>query len=360
MTAEPVRLGYVGCGFMAQNVHLPNFSTLSGCRLLALAEARPRLGEQVATRYNIPRVYRNHLDLAADPEIEAVGVSAGFAQQGEIAADLLRAGKHVFMEKPMAVSVAQAERILAAGRAGHARLMVAYMKRYDPGNMLAKSVIDEWKTSGAMGNVLYARAHGFAGDWLAGLDRRQMITTDEPLPPASYHDYLPHWLPAEAAPGYIGYLQQYTHNVNLLRYLLDADSDVRVRCVDLDPDGMTGAVVLDVAGVRSVLESGSTTHHEWDEHTQVYFQNGWVHAWAPPFFIQPTQARVEIYEGGDQAAYHLPVVGPRAAWPYREEAAFFVQALRTGEPFRSSGEDTLADVRLFEEIYQRHLGITTG
>ena len=43
MSDEPVRLGYVGCGFMAQNVHLPNFASLEGCRLVALAEARPRL-----------------------------------------------------------------------------------------------------------------------------------------------------------------------------------------------------------------------------------------------------------------------------------------------------------------------------
>ena len=56
------------------------------------------------------RVYSNHLELAADPQIDAVGVSANYAQQGEIAADLLRAGKHVFMEKPMAISVFQAEK----------------------------------------------------------------------------------------------------------------------------------------------------------------------------------------------------------------------------------------------------------
>src|SRR5919206_1744076 len=114
VTAEPVLLGYVGCGFMAQHVHLPNFASLPGCRLVALAETRLRLAQQVAARYGVPKIYSSHLELAEDPEIEAVGVSAGFGQQGEIARDLLRAGKHVFMEKPMAVSVRQAEAILAA------------------------------------------------------------------------------------------------------------------------------------------------------------------------------------------------------------------------------------------------------
>ncbi len=355
MNAEPVRMGYVGCGFMAQHVHLPNFASLAGCRLTALAEVRPRLAALVAARRGIPTIYRSHLDLINDPSIEAVGVSAGFAQQGEIAADLLRAGKHVFMEKPMAVSVAQAERMLAAAREGKTRLMVAYMKRYDPGNQVAHQMIAEWKKSGAMGAPLYARAHGFAGDWTAGLDRSAQISTDEKPEPASYAEQLPAWLPLEKAPGYLGYLQQYTHNVNLLRYLLDAGDKVRVRAVDLNDDGMTGVVSLDLAGTRAVLESGSLAYHAWEEHTQVYFQRGWVHVWSPPLFTKPAQSRVEIYEGGDHHTYRYPIPQPATAWHYREEAAFFVRALRTGEPFRSSGEDTLTDVRLFEEIYRRHL-----
>jgi predicted dehydrogenase len=184
-----------------------------------------------------------------------------------------------------------------------------------------------------------------------------MIRTDEPVPPASYREHLPAWLPEGAVRNYVDYLQQYTHNINLLRYLLDAGDDTRVRSVDLDQDGLTGLVTLEVAGVRSVIESGSTAFHAWDEHTQVYFQKGWIHVWSPPLFTRPAQSRVEVYEGGARAGYHYPVVEPRTAWHYREEAACFVQALRTGEPFPSSGEDTLTDVRLYEEIYKRHLGI---
>ena len=58
--------------------------------------------------------------------------------------------------------------------------------------------------------------------------------------------------------------------------------------------------------------------------------------------------------------YQYPVTAPLTAWHYREEAAFFVRALRTGEPFLASGEDTLTDVCLYEEIYKRHIGIAGG
>ncbi|MDQ3655478.1 MAG: Gfo/Idh/MocA family oxidoreductase, partial [Chloroflexota bacterium] len=126
-----VRLGYIGCGFMAQRVHLPNFTSLSSCEVVALAELRPQLGAKVQSRFGIPSLYRDHQELLADPSVEAVAVSAAYAVQGEIAREALQAGKDVFMEKPMAVSVAQAEAILESAKHARKRLMVGYMKRYD-------------------------------------------------------------------------------------------------------------------------------------------------------------------------------------------------------------------------------------
>src|SRR5207245_9753532 len=108
---RPVRFGYVGCGFMAQKVHLPNFRRIPGCELIALAEVRAGLRDRIAGRYGIPRRYSSHEEMARDPEIEAVGVSAGYALQGQMARDLLRAGQRVYMEKTMAERLAPAEEV---------------------------------------------------------------------------------------------------------------------------------------------------------------------------------------------------------------------------------------------------------
>ena len=113
---EKIRLGYIGCGFMAQKVHIPNFMSIPDCELIGLAEMRSELGKTVQNRFGIPQLYSDHGELAQNPDIEAVAVSADFALQGEIAKDLLLAGKHVFMEKPMAVSTEQAEVIVAASQ----------------------------------------------------------------------------------------------------------------------------------------------------------------------------------------------------------------------------------------------------
>jgi predicted dehydrogenase len=352
-----IRIGYVGGGFLAQNAHLGNFSSLPQCNLVALAERRPHLAEKVALRFGIDKVYPDHLSLARDPEIDAVAVSADYAGQGEIAADLLRAGKHVFMEKPMAVSIQQAERILAAANEGNTRLMVGYMKRYDAGNRRIRDLIREWKQDRGNGQLLYIRCHGFCGNWIAGLDTSGLIRTDESVEPIAAEELLPDWLPEDGRRGYVGYLQQYTHQVNLLRFLLDAQSadDILVTNVDLAADGYTGLVTLQIKGVRCVIESASTKFHGWDENLQVFFEGGWIRSTPGLLFSRPSTNEIEVYESGENGGIRYPATPVNQSWHYRTEAEHFLQCLQTRTEFDSPGSDALIDVGIFETIYQKFM-----
>jgi predicted dehydrogenase len=350
-----LKFGYVGCGFMGQGVHIPNFGSIPEVELVALAEIRPLLGEKVRRRWGFRKVYSSHLDIAKDSEVEAVGVSAAASEQSQIANDLLRAGKHVFMEKPMAVSVAEAEEMLASSQAGGGRLMVAYMKRYDAGNEIAKRHIDGMRADASFGRLLYARNHGFCGNWVAGFSET-IEQTDEPRPQPAPGRY-PDWLPEDQRGPYYGYLQQYTHNVNLLRWLLDAGDQAQVTAADFDADGYTGLVTFEMKGVRAIIESASISHHGWDEHTQLYFQHGWVRVTSPPLLLKNVSASVEVYSAGKTQEIVSPLPVPYT-WCYRREAEHFVECVLNNKPFRSSGEDTLTDIRLFEEIYRKYLRLT--
>lgn len=355
-----LRMGYVGAGFLAQTVHIPNLLGMHECELLALAEVRPEQGRRVRARFGIPRLYRSHLELAADPDIQAVAISGHFVGQGELAIDMLRAGKDVFMEKPMAVTIAQAERILAAERDSGRRLMVGYMKRYDRGNREVKRLVQQFRASGELGQLRYVRNHGFCGDWVAG-NSIPVIQTDEPIP--IVEPQIPDWMPERFYRGYIGYLQQYTHNINLVRWLLDAGPDVTVKLVDLDArDGMSGVVVLEVAGVRTLIESGAVAYHAWDEHTQLFFERGWIRTDAPPLLLQNVPAGVEVYRAdaghGSANTTYFPEAG--WSWSYREELRHFVRRILDGAPFESPAEDTLVDVQVFETIYRRYVELQSA
>jgi predicted dehydrogenase len=151
-----------------------------------------------------------------------------------------------------------------------------------------------------------------------------------------------------------------SHNLNLLRFILEADQQpkTRVETVSLDVDGITGLTVLHLSGIRSTLETATSKFHGWDEQTQIYFEGGWIRLAAPRFFAKSEFSAVEIYEATPFPRYSYPVVSSEHEWNYRAEAAHFLTALETGQPFVSSGEDALIDVWLSEQIYKKHLGIT--
>jgi predicted dehydrogenase len=352
-----LRMGYVGCGYMAQKVHIPNILALEeDCELAAIAEVRPELGKKVQRRYNIPKLYTSHLELAQDDTVDAVGVSGSGTIQGDIARDLLLAGKDVFLEKPMAVSVRQADDILRAERESGRRLMIAYMKRYDKGNELIKSLLEQYRKTKEMGRLRYVRNQGIVGDWIGGLDT-PFDQTDEPYPQEVVNNW-PEWLPEKYYRGYYGYLQQWTHNINLLRWFLDAGEQVNVRSVTLYPDdGMTGVTVFDMAGTIVSLESGYLTCHEWNEQTQIYFDRGWVKTEMPTLLLRSVPAGVEVYQG-DQEIKKKTRLFPKdgRSWMYSEEMKHFVNCILHDKTFRSPSSDAMTDVKLLEQIYQKYLG----
>jgi predicted dehydrogenase len=166
-------------------------------------------------------------------------------------------------------------------------------------------------------------------------------------------------LPEASVDAYLGYLRQWTHNLNLLRsFPGDIGGQTRVKGVHLDTDGMTGIVILDVNGVRAVVESAYTKFHAWEEHTQIYTTNGWLRTAAPPLMHKETPATVEIYRSadGDEPPCFVEEIPP-VAWSYREEAKHFLHCVRSGETFHSSAEDTLHDVQLCEDIYRGYLEV---
>jgi predicted dehydrogenase len=349
-----VNFGYVGCGFMAQKVHIPNFRSIPRCNFLAIAEVRTGLGRRVQEKYKIPRLYSSHIELAEDDEIDAVGISGPFHVQGYIARDMLKAGKHVFVEKPMAVTTEQGEEILKASMKTGAKIMVGYMKRYDAGYELAKEYVMEYRRSGELGRIMYCRNHGFCGDWLAG-QYGAVETTEEPLPEMPPPP-TPGWLPQGNYNKYVNYLQQYVHNVNLLRWFLDAGDRVKVKAVDLDEDWYTGVVVMEVDGTRAVLETGAMKYHAWDEFMQVYFQRGWIKASSPPLMLRNATAQVEIYKGLDEGhSFFRPLPKDMWSWSYLREAEHFIDAVAEGRDFRTPGEDALIDTKVIEEIFKLNL-----
>jgi glucose-fructose oxidoreductase len=144
MPVEPGRrLGWavVGLGKFALNQILPSFGESRSSKLVALVSGNRQKAEQVASRYGVDT--RNLYDyqtfdrIADNPDVDIVYVILPNALHAEYTVRAFKAGKHVFCEKPMAVTVEECETMISASREAGRKLMVAYRAQFEPHNVEA-------------------------------------------------------------------------------------------------------------------------------------------------------------------------------------------------------------------------------
>jgi UDP-N-acetylglucosamine 3-dehydrogenase len=149
-----IQYGVIGLGFFGEK-HAEVAASLPNVSLRAVCTRRAQRRKEVQRRLSVPYDYADYHDLLADPEIEAVSVVTHVADHVEPAVAALRAGKHVLLEKPMARTVAECDRIIAAAEKSGRILMVGHICRFNPRYALAR----EQCRAGALGQIvsIYAR-----------------------------------------------------------------------------------------------------------------------------------------------------------------------------------------------------------
>src|SRR4051794_9924793 len=147
------RVGYavVGLGKLSLGQIVPGLRNCRGARLAALVSGHPDKAARVAAENGLPADaiydYAGFDRIARDPRIDVVYIVLPNFMHAEYTIRALKAGKHVLCEKPMATSVADAERMIAAAKAADRKLMIAYRCHYEPLNLEAMRRL----RSGAMG-----------------------------------------------------------------------------------------------------------------------------------------------------------------------------------------------------------------
>jgi predicted dehydrogenase len=128
-----VRVGVVGGGLVAQAEHLPYLSALRDrFTIAALAEPSATVREALGARYGISGLHADYRSLLDDGGVDALVVCSPAGTHAEVVLAALEAGLHVFVEKPMCITVADADAIGAARDRASKVVQVGTMKRYDP------------------------------------------------------------------------------------------------------------------------------------------------------------------------------------------------------------------------------------
>ena len=317
-----MKVGVVGLGYWGPNL-ARNFSHLA--ELAWLCDSSPELVERHASSHPGTRTTTSLDDLLNDPELDAVALATPVPTHAPLAERVLRAGKHCFVEKPLAQSAEEAERVVEAAREAGRTLMVGHLLEYHPGVEKLKGLID----SGELGDIRYLYSNR--------LNLGVLRPDENALWSLGAHDVSVLLRLAGEEP----------HECRAVgeSYMQEGIEDV-VFCYLRFPSGLAAHMHLswlDPHKERRFTVVGSRKMATFDdmelERKLTVYDKGFDESWS---------------SYGEYIARSGDIFSPRVPndEPLRVECSHFVEAVRTGAEPRSGGEAGLRVVRVLEALQQ--------
>ncbi len=313
-----LRFAVLGAGRIGQ-VHARAIASVPGAELVAIAE--PFEAPAKAAQAAFGCAIRSIDEIAAAGEIDAVVICTPTDTHADLIEKFVRAGKHVFCEKPVDLDVARVKAALATVKAEGGTLMVGFNRRFDPDFMALKSAID----AGRVGEV-------------------EMITItsrDPGAPPAEY---------IKVSGGI--FRDMTIHDFDVARWLLgeEVETVYAAASVLTDPkigdlgDYDSATVVLRTAsGKQCTISNSRRASYGYDQRIEVLGSKGLVSA------RNTHEANIELADGaGFSRPPLLNFFMTRYTAAYANEIAAFCKAVADGTPTPTTGEDGLKALELAE------------
>jgi predicted dehydrogenase len=349
-----MRIGVIGCGGIAQIMHLPHLKELHELfEIAALCDVSPGTLNYMGDYYGVGRRYASYRDLLQAP-IDAVGVFSADSH-GQVIVDALKAGKHVFAEKPMCFTLREADEIIASHKQAGTTCMITYMKRYDPGVRYAQPLIRSLKDLQAIHiTVLHPNEVNQIGH--LGVRRfpdvpaeaRERLRAEQD---ALIREVIGNFTPLERRVFADNLLSTLVHDVNLLRGLSGDPAEVLFTDVWAGGDSMLTCLRYP-SGVRAII----SLQYLWDlanyqETVAYYAKADRVRLVFPsPFFRNmPTPVIVEGMEEGKAFEKHVTASMREA---FKEELLHFADCVRSGKTPDTTPEEAKGDVALLHQIFK--------
>jgi predicted dehydrogenase len=318
----PIRVGVVGLGYWGPNL-ARNIDGLDGAELRWCCDGRAEVRDRLATVHRSARFTADLDDLLGDDELDAIVVATPVPTHADLAVRVLEAGKDCFVEKPLAQSVADAERAVAAARAAGRVLMVGHLLQYHPGVRKLKEIAD----SGELGDIHYIYSNR--------LNLGQLRADENALWSLGAHDisvilHLAEEDPCELSARGESYMRAGVEDVVFAFLRFPSGLAAHLHLSWLDPHKERRFTV--------VGSQRMATFDDMDlERKVTVYDKG---------FDQPAESYGEyITRAGD-------IYSPRIsnAEPLRLEVEHFIGCVRDGTRPRSDGETGLRVVRVLEQL----------
>ena len=319
-----IRVGVVGLGYWGPNL-ARNFSAIPGCELAWLCDASFDARQKLAAAFPQARESGDIAELYADPTLDAIVLATPVPTHAALAVDVLAAGKHCFVEKPLALTSADAQlAVEGAARAGKI-LMVGHLLEYHPAVDRLRALVRD----GELGELFYIYGNR--------LNLGKLRADENALWSLGAHDvsvvlHLIGEEPSECSAHGASYVREGVQDVVFCFLRFPSGVSAHLHLSWLDPHKERRITVVGarrMATFDDMVLQGKLT---------VYDKG----------FDQDTRSWGEyIARSGDSYSPQIP-----NSEPLRIECEHFISCIRTGETPRSDGQSGLRVVRVLEQLQQ--------
>jgi predicted dehydrogenase len=351
-----MHFGIIGCGTVAQIMHIPYLAEITDAELYALVDPAKDRAQELAQRYNISHVYTEHEQLLSNhaDDLDAVAVLTPSHAHADVVVDTLEAGINTIVEKPIAVTHADATRMVEAERQSDVTAMVAYMKRYDPSYEQATTVIDDLNQLDLITaydvdpdhqriiNEVYEIVEGsppeeFIKESVAKrqTDIKQAIETDDETLIEAYNFQLEH----------------VCHDINALRGLFGEVKSIEY--VDVFANGRYAtAHLLYENDTRCILKTGDSDRKQFKEFIRVDTPDATVTVDFSNPFIKNTPTELRINEGIEE--FSETVHTPAYDESFKREIEYFIDCINGDAEIRTSLSEARDDLAIIIDLFQTY------
>lgn len=329
-----VRFCLIGVG-RAGLVHATNVNKrIKNAELSTLCDMNEELLQKAGREFNVNTLYTDYREALSKSDIDAVIIVTPTFTHCEIACEAAKNGKHIFLEKPMALSVDECKTINEAVKKSGTKLQLGFMRRFDPGFMRAKSILD----SGEMGRVIIikstGRGPGLPPPWTYDISKSNGMLAE-----VNSHDFDSiSWLAGS----------------ELTRVYSEAGN---FKCLDIKknyPDFYDNAVVnLRFAnGTIGVIDGACPCHYGYDVRVELLCENGVLQIGS----IEENEISV-IKRAGEKVSGVFKSWRSRFKDAYLAEMEHFVECVIEDKEPSVTGEDGL---RAVKAVVAANQSIITG
>lgn len=348
-----MRLGIVGCGEVIQIIHLPSLALLPDLfAVTALCDVSAATLNGVGDQWNIAARFTDYHDLVQWPDVDAVLVTNPHAYHAEVAIAAMRAGKHVFIEKPMCITLRQADEIIAAQRETGMTAHVGYMRRFAPAFAEACRLVAE------MEPIQLARVHNVMGRNTLVIAQATRVIRGDDVPDGvlaagrQLQTDLVREAIGEASPemqgAYLLLLGLSSHDISAMRELLGMPR--RVLYAAQRQGGRYLSAAFDYGAYVCQFETGVDTIPRNDTYIEVYSPNRTVTVRYDTPYIRNLPARVSVTEPNGAGGVVQRVEHPNWEDQFVVEWRAFHASVTNGDTPKTAPSDARQDLELFAEI----------